>query len=199
MPYVRRAQLRSTQPVHVTLRLRSDVGSIRNRRGFALVRQVMLHVAGRREEFRIAHLSIQGNHLHLICEAANRTALTRGIQAFKIAFARRLNKQLGRRGATFEDRYHDEVLLTPTQVRRCIGYVLCNWRKHGFAAGAVMVLDPYSTARHFTGWREQARLEATPRADTEVLPHAPPETWLLRVGWQRGGPAPSVFEVPSAR
>jgi REP element-mobilizing transposase RayT len=172
---------------------------VRNRRGFALVRQVMQHVAGRSEEFRIVHLSIQGNHLHLICEAASRTALARGVQAFKIAFAKRLNKQLGRRGAVFEDRYHDEVLTTPTQVRRCIGYVLCNWRKHGFAVGAVTVLDPYSTARHFTGWAEQARLAPTPRAEDETLPHVPPRSWLLREGWRRGGAAPSVFEVPSAR
>jgi REP element-mobilizing transposase RayT len=181
------------------LRLRAEVGSVRNRRGFALVRAVMGHVGERQEEFRIVHLSIQGNHLHLICEAAHRAALSRGVQAFKIAFAKRLNKQLGRRGAAFEDRYHEEVLVTPTQVRRCIGYVLCNWRKHGFATGAVMVLDPYSTARHFTGWAEQRRLEATPRADDDVLPEMPARTWLLRVGWQRGGPAPSVFEVPSAR
>jgi REP element-mobilizing transposase RayT len=185
--------------VHVTLRLRPEVGSIRNRRGFALVRQVMGHVAGRGEEFRIVHLSIQGNHVHLLCEAAHRVALTRGVQAFKIAFAKRLNKQIGHRGAVFEDRYHDEVLVTPTQVRRCIGYVLCNWRKHGFDAGAAMVLDPYSTARHFTGWVEQRRLGAVPRADEDVLPRVEPRTWLLRDGWRRGGSAPSVFEVPGRR
>jgi REP element-mobilizing transposase RayT len=185
--------------VHVTLRLRADVGSVRNRRGFALVREVMRHVAERSEVFRIVHLSIQGNHLHLICEAANRVALTRGVQAFKIMFAKRLNKQVGRRGAVFEDRYHDEVLVTPTQVRRCIGYVLSNWRKHGFATGATTVLDPYSTARHFTGWAEQRQLVAQPRGEAEVLPRCEAKTWLLREGWRRGGPAPSVFDVPGPR
>jgi hypothetical protein len=159
----------------------------------------MHHVAARSEEFRVVHVSIQGNHLHLICEAAHRTALTRGVQAFKIAFAKRLNKGLGRRGAVFEDRYHEEVLITPTQVRRCISYVLNNWRKHGFAAGATVVLDPYSTARHFTGWQEQSLLVARPRTETDLLPGCRPRTWLLREGWRRGGPPPSVFDVPSAR
>jgi hypothetical protein len=65
--------------------------------------------------------------------------------------------------------------------------------------GRGKVLDPYSTARHFTGWAEQAQLAATPRAETDILPSSPPTSWLLRVGWQRGGPAPSVFEIPSAR
>jgi len=28
-------------------------------------------------------------------------------------------------------------------------------------------------------------------------PTAPPMTWLLQEGWQQGGPAPSVWEVPA--
>jgi REP element-mobilizing transposase RayT len=38
-------------------------------------------VAARREDFRIVHFSIQGNHVHLIAEADSKTALAKGMQA----------------------------------------------------------------------------------------------------------------------
>jgi putative transposase len=54
--------------------------------------------ASERGGIRIAHYSIQGNHLHLVVEAEDTLALIRGIQGLAVRIARRLNARIGRRG-----------------------------------------------------------------------------------------------------
>jgi hypothetical protein len=81
--------------------------------------------------FRICQFSIQGNHIHLICEASDITQLARGIGGFSVRVARGLNRYLGRTGAVFDDRYHLEILTTPTRTRHALCYVLQNARRHG--------------------------------------------------------------------
>ncbi|HEU4730025.1 MAG TPA: transposase, partial [Kofleriaceae bacterium] len=88
-----------------------------------------------RERFRIVHVSIQRNHVHMLVEAEHKTALARGMQGFQISAARHINTALGdrvrrRRGQVFADRYHLEVISSPTRARHAIAYVLGNWRKH---------------------------------------------------------------------
>jgi hypothetical protein len=58
------------------------------------------------------------------------------MQGFTISAARNINTALGdgarrRRGKVFTDRYHVEVITTPTRAHHAISYVLSNWRKHG--------------------------------------------------------------------
>jgi putative transposase len=197
VPHTKRCSLSGRNPLHITLRVLDEVGRLRTGRAFSVMRRVMLSIAVR-QDFRVVHASIQGNHLHLICEANDRRAVTRGVSAFKIAFARRLNAALGRSGRVFSDRYHEEELTTPTQVRHCISYVLNNWRKHGEARGADVRLDPYSTACHFPGWKERASFGRRFVPDEQILPKREPRTWLLREGWQRVRPI-SVYETPSTR
>jgi hypothetical protein len=129
----------------------------------------------------------------MVCEADGRRALTRGVQGFKISTAKKLNKVRGRRGRVFADRFHEEPLTTPTQVRNCLAYVLNNWRRHKEDRDAVSRVDPYSTGMWFTGWAE---MQFTVPDGLEVLPSAPPRTWLLNEGWKLGGPPISLFEVP---
>jgi putative transposase len=97
VPHIRREDFSASHPLHVTLRVLDQVGRLRRRDAFHSVRKAMLVVATR-EDFRIVHLSIQGNHLHVVCEAANREALTSGMTAFKTSAARRINRALGRSG-----------------------------------------------------------------------------------------------------
>ena len=52
----------------------------------------------RREDCRIVHLSIQGNHVHLLVEAENRMALARGMQAFEISAAKHINAAVSNAG-----------------------------------------------------------------------------------------------------
>jgi putative transposase len=150
--------------------------------------------AGDRDEFRVVHISIQSNHIHLIVEGASSEAIARGMQRFASMTARALNRVLGRKGKVFAHRYHRVDVTSPRQMRNALAYVLNNWRRHRedvMTVGAENeLLDPYSTAWAFDGWED---LDELPRWDR--LPSATPRTWLLRVGWRKVG-ALRVREVP---
>jgi hypothetical protein len=122
-------------------------------------------------------------------------ALSRGIQGFKISTGRKLNLTRGRSGRVFADRYHEEVLTTPTQVRNCVAYVLNNWRRHREDRDAGTHVDPFSTGMWFTGWAER-QFDVPPHL--EVLPSARPQTWLLAEGYKKAKPI-SLYEVPGPR
>lgn len=178
---------------------------MRRREMFRAIREAS-RTAARREAFRIAHLTMQASHLHLIVEAEDKEALARGMQGFKVSAARHVNKALGdgarrRCGRVFADRYHLVVITSPTQMRNVLSYCLNNWRHHGeWRTAPGWLVDPYSTAYAFRGWRE---LEALwPPGSYDWLVAREPRSWLLRDGWRRGcGGDPreaaiSVYEVP---
>jgi putative transposase len=191
VPHCRRPELRRNTPLHVTLRVLDSVGRLRRRDAFKAVRSVMIDMLSR-DDFRVIDLSIQGNHIHLVCEADHRHALSRGMQSFKIAAARRINRIRGRRGEVFADRYHEEILGSPRQCRNAIAYVLNNWRKHREDRGSTAIVDEFSTGMWFDGWRE-SRIEV--RSGLELLPRRKPRSWLLSVGWKKSNLI-SFYEVP---
>jgi putative transposase len=184
----------SSGPVHVTLRIRDDAPYLRKLVLYALIRRCMVR-SGRKPYFRICHYSIQSNHLHMICEADSQLALSRGIQGFASAMARRINKHIGRSGTFFSERYHMHALRTPSEVRNAVCYVVNNWRKHRLDRGKDWATDPYSSGELFGPWFTGTR----PRwlLPGELDPIVPPRTWLLRDGWQRVGTI-SPFDVPGA-
>ena len=150
-----------------------------------------------RADFRIVHVSIQATHVHLLVEAEDERALAKGMQAFEISAARRLNAAAKRRGTVFVDRYHPEVIDNPRQAHHCLGYVLNNWRKHGEHRATAWRLDPFSSAISFAGWTEQPRFWEPPEA-YERLPVSAPETWLLYDAWRRHGTI-GITYVPGPR
>jgi REP element-mobilizing transposase RayT len=181
-------------PVHVVLRVRPGGPRLRRRVAYTAIRQALGRT--RVDAFRVVHVSVQHNHLHFLVEAEDRIALSRGMQGLAISIARRINKEHGRTGKLFAHRFHATPIHNPRQARNALAYVLNNWRRHredqlGAARGAR--LDPYSSAVAFDGWRITF---AVPE-DYTPLPVAAPETWLLRVGWRRGGPLLDWREVPS--
>jgi putative transposase len=190
----RRPVLSRHNPLHVTLRVLDGVGRLRCRKGFGVVRAVMLLVARTKTGFRIIDISIQGNHLHLVCEADDKDALRAGVAAFKISFARRLNRAFDRRGSVFADRYHTEVLTCPRQVRNAVSYVLNNWRKHHEDRAATTRVDPFSTGYAYPHWAERYTYPFTDPA--VLLPRGEPRTWLLTAGLLRQRPI-SLTERPS--
>jgi hypothetical protein len=138
---------------------------------------------------RIIHYSVQGNHLHLLVEADDRECVARGMNALLSPLARALNKLWGRSGKVFPDRYHDEVISTPTQARNALRYVLQNGKKHGAVPRAS--IDLCSSAPVFDGWKERPSIPATP----VVAAVAPASTWLLSTGWRRHGLL-DIHELP---
>jgi putative transposase len=146
----------------VTLRVRNDVPSLRSSRRFAVIRRSFKALLDR-QSFRLVKFSVLGNHLHLIVEANDSVALSRGMQSLGTRLARALNKLLGRKGTLFEDHYHSHLLRTPSEVANALTYVGTNARKHY----GKIELD-YFSSEH-AEWRELL---------------ASPITWLLNVGWK---------------
>jgi REP element-mobilizing transposase RayT len=182
------------QVLHVTLRVRRDVPNLRSRRVLAVF-EAALATALRREDFRIVHFELLGNHVHLVVEADSGEALARGMNGFSTSVAKRINALFGRHGRVFSDRYHARVLRTPSEVRNALRYVLLNHRSHEARAGVRVgkgSYDPFSSAACFDGWSD-APLEAeSPRVT------ARPRSWLLAVGWRRCGLL-SLSEIPALR
>src|SRR5450432_3046227 len=130
-----RPEHRAADPVHVTLRAR-----VRSLRREQVVRTVLSSMRdSNREQFRIAHYSIQDNHLHLIVEAESKVSLSSGVRGLMVRIARRVNRLLFRRGTFWADRWHGRALTWPRQVRNALVYVIQNRRKH---AARTLLLDP---------------------------------------------------------
>lgn len=187
-PHRKRPKHERRHPVLVTIRVADDIANLRHRRRELAFREAMITTA-RRENFRIVHFSIQRNHVHLLCEADDAHALSRGMQGFQISAARHLNRILGRKGQVFIGRYHARELTTPTQVRNALNYLFNNWRHHDADRHVRDRFDRFSDAQFFGGWQGEAplvRVDELP-ADHVGLPTYLPKTWLLRVGWQKAG------------
>jgi hypothetical protein len=181
--------------MHVTVRMRSDVPRLRNFALFAMLRRAF--IAGcDKGAFRIVQFSVQTNHIHLICEADDNTALARGIQGWAVRVARGVNRKLGRRGSVFADRYHVEIITMPKQMRNAYCYVLQNARHHGIEVGnAYHGLDPFSSGWWFDGWsREDWRVGVKPPDRSTV---APARSWLATTGWRRHHPLIGITESPA--
>jgi len=183
--HLRRSPLSPGTPLHVTLRVREGLPSLRRRGLFLRVHRAL--VRGReRFGFRLCEYSVQGNHIHIIAEATDRRALARGLQGLCIRIARTINRELARRGSVFADRYHARALKTPLEVRHALRYVLHNNSHHapaGFRSRGR--LDPCSSAASFRGWLRRSGRPSTPLVADEAV--VDPRTWLLRVGWRKRG------------
>jgi REP element-mobilizing transposase RayT len=193
VPHTRRPHLSKRTPVHVTLRTVPEVGRLRTRDMYKVIRQASITSVGYSRSSgrcRICHLSIQGNHIHLIAEADDRVALSRGMQGFQISCAKRVNallsRRLGikRRGSVFADRYHSRMLRTPREVRSALSYCLNNWRRHGERAFAAGALDPFATGMFFDGWSDHGPTTSFPSPPDLLMVWAP-KAWLLTTGWKR--------------
>ena len=157
-------------PLHAVLRTRTDVPRLRKRAVMEEVRKA-LRQTGLRGNFRLVHYSVQGNHLHLVVEAEDKVALSRGMQGLASSVARAINRAAARTGKVFADHYFARELRTPAEVRRAVRYVLDNHLHH--VAGLDPQTDPCASGK----------------------PLAAPRTWLLSVGWlqSRAGPLPVAY------
>ena len=205
---MKREEFKPYHPLHVVMRVAPDVRSLRRRKMYKAIREATI-TAAMRERFRIVHVSLQRSHVHMLVEAEHKAALARGMQGFEISAARNINTALGdgvrrRRGKVFADRYHVEVIRSPTQARHAIRYVLGNWRRHGEdreGLPSTWRVDPFSTAILFPEWQElQDQPWMWPMRETyDPLVVFRPRTWLLSEGWKRGGGAISARDVPGPR
>ncbi|MBL8898622.1 MAG: transposase [Planctomycetes bacterium] len=194
MPHRQRAKKKRGQPLLITVRLADGLPSLRRGGALKLV-LAALSASSDRHGMRIIHYSVQSNHLHFLVEADDRECVARGMNALLSPLARALNKLWGRRGKVFPERYHDEVISTPTQARNALRYVLQNGKKHGIVAQSS--IDLCSSAPVFDGWNDRPSIAAIPTAPV-VATVAPASTWLLTTGWRRQGLL-GIHELPQTK
>jgi REP element-mobilizing transposase RayT len=192
-PHRARPEHKAAHPLHVTLR--AGLRPLRSQHVFPTIRRALSCAARASPAFRIAHFSVQGDHLHLLVEASDKAALSSGMRGLVIRVARQVNRLLMRRGPLWADRWHARALTSPRQVRNALVYVLGNFRKHGQRSAAPGA-DPFSSARYFDGWRLESgtALPLAGPAPLGAFSGDPNEsgvvaarTWLARKGWRRHG------------
>jgi REP element-mobilizing transposase RayT len=203
-PHKARVRFSCSTPAHVTLRVVAPILTLRRPDAYHAIRR-SLYAVVERSDFRIVHISLERDHLHLLAEADDHVSLSQGLKAFESSAAQRLNRAVslatGARhvGKVFDDRYHSRLITTPTQARNAISYILNNWRRHGHDRGMETMfwdVDYYSSGPSFDGWAElddSPFLFPTP--DYPRLSVCQPRTWLLRTGWRLAGPI-SMRDTP---
>ena len=189
LPHRPRERHTGRHPVHVTLRARPGLPSLRSQRISAELHRILSRQAKRRygPAFQVVDFSIQDNHLHLIVEAVGdedaHDQLRAGVSGRVIAVAKRLNRLLHRRGKVWGDRWHGRDLATPREVRNTLVYVFRNVARHGARMFGDGVVDPFSSAASFAGWLRPPSIEIA----TEPWARPRPRTWLLERGWRIHG------------
>ena len=136
----RRPVLKKRFPVHVTWRMKAGVWNLRTRRCFTALARAFWGGANR-FGFRLVHYSVQGNHVHLLVEAQDEKALSRGMNGLGVRVAKGLNRVMRRHGKVLDDRYHGRILRTPTHAKRARAYLLQNAQTHYGLVGP----DPYAS------------------------------------------------------
>lgn len=190
VPHAVRPSHQASHPVHLTLRARRAVGGFfRTQSIFArilgAIRNANTNAVRGGAPFRIAHFSVQANHVHLIVEANDKSFLRAGAAGLAVRMARALNRALDRRGGVWAERYHALAMTTPRHVRNTLVYVLFNARKHD---PAMFGIDVCSSARWFDSFRDDCHVRDGPPVlgESESIV-ARPRTWLLSIGWRRHG------------
>jgi putative transposase len=172
--HAKRPVLKARFPVHVTLRMCRTVYNLRSRRCFTAL-SAAFRAGTDRFGFRLIRYSVQGNHVHLIVEANDNQALSKGMQGLTIRMARALNRVMNRKGKVFADRYHAHVLKTLNEVRNAIHYLLNNHRNH-IAGLPLDYKDPF----------------------VSVEPITAPQTWFLNPKSHRSRSVPTRRSAASS-
>jgi len=151
--HLTRPLLKPRFPVHVTWRIERGVWNLTAPRcGRAVARSLR---AGRDKfGFRLIHFAILRDHVHLLVEANDRRALSRGLKGLGIRVAKCINRMMRRHGRVLSDRYHEHILRTVAEVRNVRVYLFENSVRH------------YGPEGDFD-W-------------TTIAPVVRPQTWLLQ-------------------
>lgn len=186
-PHAPRPPHDGRHPLHVTLRARVGVPSLRSDAVFSELERALTRSS--RSALRVTQFSVQTDHLHLIVEADAAAFLVRGLQGLAIRCARAVNRGSGRVGPVWGERYHARALRTPREMRFALVYVLLNFRKHLRAGPG---LDPRSSGPWFEGWTR------APLRPDRPCPIAASQTWLGTIGWRRAGGPIDCGEAPAS-
>src|SRR5690349_5230945 len=96
----RRPRFEKPAAVQVTLRVAGHVWNLRSRRCFETIEECLAAARGR-FGLRVIEFTVLGNHLHLVVEAGDDGALSRGMQGLNIRIAKALNRLMKSEGRVF--------------------------------------------------------------------------------------------------
>jgi REP element-mobilizing transposase RayT len=69
MPHTPLPDITDREPIHVTVRVVHAVSALRTPKAYRAIRRALLTVIRHHGDFRIVHVSIQTDQIHLLCEA----------------------------------------------------------------------------------------------------------------------------------
>ncbi len=191
-------------PVHVTIRLRSGIPTLRQPRFVRRFRS-SLSEACIRHGFRVVHYSIQRDHVHLLIEAHTNHSIACGMKSVGARIGKLANRLFQRKGKVLDGRYHLRPLRTPLEVYRALRYVLLNHRHHAAQRRrpahpidrARVQPDPASSGRWFDGWRIAT---APPNPTGHPAKSPPPEPGSCKPpGAATGSSIPQRFPKPNTQ
>jgi REP element-mobilizing transposase RayT len=191
-------------PMHITMRLKDSVSSIRRNR---LLKEFKKSVMGAKKQgLYVIQFSIQRNHFHLFAEAKSNKALALGMRALAGRFAKCIKNYSTARGvalkkgSVFIGRYHLHVLKTVRETKNALEYVLLNFSKH---RKVIEHIDHFSSGMFFKHWPKLLgkRFASLIKADAEFWSEhltgagngpgsvgnflSTPRSWLGQTGWMR--------------
>ena len=214
-PHTVRPELERGDAAHVVLRVVDAIGSLRKRHMYKALREASISVAKRELDckrsirsggtvkelgaFRIVHVSIQRNHVHLLVEADDKMALSRGMQSFQISAAKHLNRAVSVKSVSLGAL----AAMSPAERRRAKQAqrkAMANRRR-----GTVFpdrfhleIIDNPQQARHtlayvLNNWRKHREDRGDPQRAWNVDPYS---TGMLFDGWKEREDAVVLWRWP---
>ncbi len=203
--HAKRKPITFSKPLHITLKLREKLPTIRNYTLFKEFKRSLQ--CAQKQGLFIIHFSIQHNHIHLFVETKNNRTLALGMRSLAGRFAKFMRaythkRSLGsKRGSIFKGRYHLHILRTPIEVKNALKYILLNTSKH---SKLIEHIDPYSSGIFFTEWKVLLKSHShslikedamfwkknfitNGLANYEMVEWgiSHPRTWLSQAGWMQ--------------
>lgn len=125
---------------HITIKVRDNKADIKNKR----ILQSLHHAIkrARLQGVRVLHFTLEYNHVHLVIESSNHKELHKGMQAFGISLAKKINKLKNLKGTVYKNRYHQKLLKSRSEFKNAVQYVFGNGVKHKRASSK---LDPFNS------------------------------------------------------
>jgi REP element-mobilizing transposase RayT len=188
--HMARPKINLKAPANITLKLKKGLPNLRTK---GLLKEFNTCIKKAREHgLYVIHFSLLTDHIHMIIEADGNNALGSGMRSLAGRFAKIIQKRVIEKGAVFKGRYHLRLLKTPTEVKNALEYVLLNHSKH---IKSIEQLDPFSSAKHFKGWKKLLghRFANIIQIEVEFLKEdegcenilSSPQSWLCKSGWER--------------
>ena len=186
----RREGIVARVPVHVTIRLRRDVPTLRQPR---FVRRFRCSLSEACTGTASVSCTTRSSAITCTCcdRGSNQLLHRLRNEERRRSIGKLANWLFERKGKVLDGRYHLRPRRTPLEVHRALRYVLLNHRHHAakrrsqhHRAEHVMAQpDPASSGRWFNGWR----IATAPPNLNDICEVASARTWLLRTSWRRHG------------